>query len=99
MIVGGVQMIVARELQQGVFGGLLAGALVIEVAVQALRRRRSQKRYLFAAVACFVLGAVMWTLDRALPCRPDSLWQWHGAWHVLTAASAGLMYSYYRSER
>jgi hypothetical protein len=30
-------------------------------------------------------------------CDPDGLLQGHAVWHILTAASAGLLYLYYRS--
>jgi len=97
----GIQMIVARELQQIVFGLLAAGALGLEVVIHWRRRRRIRHRYFAAAIGCFIVGAVIWILDGrgALPCWPESLFQWHALWHVLTAASAGLLYLYYRSER
>jgi predicted membrane channel-forming protein YqfA (hemolysin III family) len=96
---GGVQMIVARELQQVVFVILAAGALILETRVQIVKRPRAQKRYLYTALACFGAGAFVWILDgSALPCWPDAPLTWHAVWHLLAAASVGLIYLYYRSE-
>jgi hypothetical protein len=38
----------------------------------------------------FALGLAAYAAGRSGSplCRPDSLWQFHGAWHVLTAAAA-----------
>ena len=97
----GIQMIVARELQQIVFGILVAGALGLEAVIHWNRRPRIRHRYFATAIGCFIVGTVIWILDGrgALPCWLESLFQWHALWHVLTAASAGLLYLYYRSER
>ncbi len=39
----------------------------------------------------FALGLADYAAGRSGSplCRPDSLWQYHGAWHVLSAAAAG----------
>jgi hypothetical protein len=44
-----------------------------------------------AAAGVFALGLVAYTAGRSGSplCRPDSLWQYHGAWHVLSAVAAG----------
>ncbi len=95
----GVQMVVAPRLQQLCFGGLAGSALVFEIAVHFFRRPRVARRYLVAALACFVIGGIIWVLDgKVLLCAPESWRRWHAVWHVLAAASAGLMVLYYLSE-
>ena len=44
-----------------------------------------------AAAGVFALGLAAYAAGRSGSplCRPDSLWQYHGAWHVLSAAAAG----------
>ncbi|MGH3958915.1 hypothetical protein [Mycobacterium sp.] len=44
-----------------------------------------------APAAVFALGLAAYVAGRSGSplCRPDSLWQYHGAWHVLSAAAAG----------
>ena len=44
-----------------------------------------------APAGIFALGLAAYAAGRSGSplCRPDSLWQFHGAWHVLSAAAAG----------
>lgn len=95
----GVQMAVARQLQTIVFLALFAGAAVLEALIWLRRRPTAQARWMLAGLVCFALGGVLWVIDQALPCYPDSWLQWHALWHVLAAVAAGLMFAYYRSER
>lgn len=97
----GVQMIVARGLQQIVFGFLVAGALGLEAVIHWQRRPHLQHHYFIAAIACFIIGAAIWILDSrgVLSCDPSSPVQWHALWHLLSAASAGSLYLYYSSEK
>ena len=56
------------------------------------RSRRRQRRSAWATPAgVFALGLAAYAAGRSgSPLRrPDSLWQYHGAWHVLSAAAAG----------
>jgi hypothetical protein len=59
-----------------------------------LARSGRQKRWsAWAAPAgVFALALTAYVAGRSGSplCRPDSLWQYHGAWHVLSAAAAGL---------
>ena len=53
---------------------------------------RRQWRSVWApAAGVFALGLAAYAAGRSGSplCRPDSLWQYHGAWHVLSAAAAG----------
>jgi hypothetical protein len=88
----GVQMIAARELQQLVFGGLIAGALLLEAAIWTRGRPRARVRYLAAGMGCFAVGAALWFVPCGLPIPA------HAVWHTLAACAAGLMFVYYRSE-
>jgi hypothetical protein len=61
-------------------------------AVGLVGSRRRQRRSAWAAAAgVFALGLAAYAAGRSGSplCRPDSLWQYHGAWHVLSAAAAG----------
>ena len=56
------------------------------------RSGRQQRWSAWAAPAgVFALGLAAYAAGRSGSplCRPDSLWQYHGAWHVLSAAAAG----------
>ena len=65
-----------------------AGAVCAAGLAVSARRRRSTW---LTAVGVFALGLAAYAAGRSGSplCRPDSLWQYHGAWHVLSAAAAG----------
>jgi hypothetical protein len=56
-----------------------------------VRSIRSQRRLWMKAAGIFAVALLAYVAGRSGSplCRPDSLWQFHGAWHVLTAAAAG----------
>lgn len=61
-------------------------------AVGLARGGHRQRRSAWAGPAgVFALGLAAYAAGRTGSplCRPDSLWQYHGAWHVLSAAAAG----------
>ncbi|GFG50386.1 hypothetical protein CQY20_06830 [Mycolicibacterium agri] len=66
---------------------IIAAAVVYAAGFVSSRQRR---RLWAAAAAVFVFGLAAYAAGRTGSplCRPDSLWQYHGAWHVLSAAAA-----------
>jgi hypothetical protein len=94
ILVGGAQMIVARELQQIVFGVLAVAALAAEGLNWLHGRPPARVRYLFAALACLAVGGAAWFM----PCLPGLGLPMHPLWHTLTAAAMGLLFVYLRSE-
>lgn len=95
----GIGLVVANAWQQVYMVGLVAAALVMEGLVLAKRRPRVEWRYLVGGLACFGLGALFWAgsapgewCGRLGPIPPHTLW------HVLSAAAAGWLFLYYRSE-
>ena len=69
---------------------IVALALVYVAGLAWSARRRRWSTWATAA-GVFVLGLAAYAAGRTGSplCRPDSLWQYHGAWHVLSAAAAG----------
>jgi len=66
---------------------------------RGLHRSRLQKRWLLIAFVSLALAITFWQLDVAGRFgTPDTFLQGHALWHLLTAASLGAMYMYYRSE-
>jgi hypothetical protein len=99
ILISGLQMSVAPQLQQVVFGGLVTGALGIELAVRVRQRSPIRLRYLACALWCFGIGAALWAMNgTVLPCDTNQPVQWHAIWHLLTAVAAVLLYVYYLSE-
>ncbi len=57
----------------------------------ATSRRGQWRSALVTAAGVFALAVAAYAAGRTGSplCRPDSLWQYHGAWHVLSAVAAG----------
>ena len=86
------------------YSGNLAfvGLLLLAVALEILLSRRgpvnTDLRYGAAALGSIVVGFVIWNVERQGWCDPDSWVQGHGAWHLLGAAAAYLLFRFYASE-
>ncbi len=66
---------------------------------RGLHRSRLHKRWLLVAFVSLALAITFRQLDVAGRLgTPDTFLQGHALWHLLTAASLGAMYLYYRSE-
>jgi hypothetical protein len=66
-------------------------ALVLVYAAGLACSARRQRWSTWATAAgVFALGLAAYAAGRSGSplCRPDTLWQYHGAWHVLSAAAA-----------
>ena len=69
---------------------IIAVGAVYAAGLAGCWRRKSRSAWA-AAAGVFALGLVAYAAGRSGSplCRPDSLWQYHGAWHVLSGAAAG----------
>ncbi|WP_286149466.1 hypothetical protein [Mycobacterium sp. IS-1496] len=63
---------------------------LVYVVILARSRGRHWRSVWAPAAAIFALGLAAYAAGRSGSplCRPDSLWQYHGAWHVLSAVAA-----------
>lgn len=70
---------------------IVAAGVVYAAGLARSLRRRQWRSTWAAAAGVFALGLAAYAAGRSGSplCRPDSLWQYHGAWHVLSAAAAG----------
>ncbi len=76
------------------FGGLVLGALAVEIFVH----KSLGNRLFLWSVESLAAGFGVWILDETkLVCRPYSYLQGHALWHLLTAVSALCGYLYFRS--
>ncbi|MGV0836535.1 hypothetical protein [Mycolicibacterium thermoresistibile] len=66
-------------------------AVAVVYAVALFRTGRRRRRVWAGAAAVFALALAAYAAGRTGSplCRPDSLWQFHGAWHLLSAIAAG----------
>lgn len=56
-------------------------------------------KYILIALLSFATGFAIWMLDRShIVCSPESWFQGHAVWHLLSAMSALLIYMYYRTD-
>lgn len=72
--------------------GVAAVGLVVTEVVIYRRGLRTPQPALWAGIAALALGVVVFSLSRTGGpwCQPDSWFQGHGVWHVLTAVALGL---------
>jgi hypothetical protein len=96
----GLLWLASAALARPMLGALILAVIVVEAAVHRVRHPLQIKiGFLVASLGCFFLALAVNLLDESgALCAPASLWQWHAAWHFLTAVSTGLLYLYYRSE-
>lgn len=68
----------------------IIAAGVVYAAILARGRRPRWRSVWAPAAGIFALGLVAYAAGRSVSplCRPDSIWQYHGAWHVLSAVAA-----------
>lgn len=100
--------VVPPEHGKTLFAGFVILVLLVEAAVSypALRPwstvRLDPRRmpWFWTGLGLFVVANVIWNLSRTggVWCDPDSLLQGHAVWHLLTAASVGAFYLYFRGE-
>jgi len=59
-----------------------------------------QFRFAVYCSLCFLLAFYVWHFgwDGHCFCNPDSLFQWHGVWHLLCGLSTYFLFRYYISE-
>jgi dihydroceramidase len=95
----GWALVSAPQFRREIFGGLILLTIAVEIIVLLRRRPRVRLAYFAAALVSFALAYLIWNLDNSgLWCNPGSWMQGHALWHILSAAAAGLIFLYYRSE-
>lgn len=100
--------LVPPEHGKTLFAAFVVVVLVVEAAVSypALRPwsqvQLDPRRmpWFWTGLGLFVVANVVWNLSRTggVWCDPESLLQGHAVWHLLTAASVGAFYLYFRGE-
>jgi hypothetical protein len=81
-----------------VFALLCVGAGVVQILV-FVRETLRHSAWFWAGLGCFAVALLIWGLSHtdAPLCTPDSIWQGHAVWHVLSAASVACFYLYMRT--
>jgi ceramidase len=97
----GGSVAVLGHLGNAAFAVQLWVAVGLEVALIRRRTPRQDIWFGVASLATLTVAFAIWTTgkrDHAW-CRPDTLFQQHGAWHVLCAVAAYLLFRHYAAER
>ncbi len=68
---------------------------------QAPDSARTYTPWYWLGVASYLIAFVVWTKGKPgeLWCQPDSLLQWHGVWHALSAVATVAFFVFLRSQR
>lgn len=92
-------LIAAPAFRRYAFGTMIVCAIALELRVRAAGTGRANARLFAAALVAIAVGFAFWILDIThVICRPTSMFQGHGVWHISGAISAVLVYLYYVSE-
>jgi hypothetical protein len=79
----------------GVFAVLIAASIAMTEFSIRKRIVSNQRQQFYIAIGLFVAAYFIWMLDKThILCHPNSLFQGHAVWHLLSALAA-LMYFYY----
>jgi len=91
------------------FAGLVAAALLLEVAVSVPALRPwaprpidpARRPWFWAGLGSFAVANAVWNVSHTGGpwCDPHSLLQGHGLWHLLSALAVWCFYLYFLSER
>ena len=79
----------------------LVVAVTLEVVLARRPAVRQDRWWALASVLTLLTAFAIWTTGMRghAWCRPDSLLQQHGAWHLLCAGAAYLLFRHYAAER
>ncbi len=83
-----------------IFATYIVIASGIEVYFVLIKKTGADWRMVFAFIGAFLLAFFIWNMSLTgnVWCNPDSIWQGHGAWHILNAVAVYFIYRYYVSE-
>ena len=60
---------------------------------------RNHSPYLWSGILTYILGNIVWRIDKSIEyCKPESFFQYHALWHILTAGSVFFFYKYFTTE-
>jgi len=77
---------------------LIAAIVIVNLYTQFKFKPRVKIGYFIAAIGSIILSTTLWYLDKELICNPESLFQLHALWHILTGVTIYLVYMFYRTE-
>ncbi|MCC6376957.1 MAG: ceramidase domain-containing protein [Microbacteriaceae bacterium] len=88
------------DFRRVIFAIVIVAGIVIELSpgITGISLRSRKGTLIMAAVALLVVAFVIWTADlTGWLCDPNSIFQGHAIWHLLTAVAAFLVLFHYRN--
>jgi hypothetical protein len=99
VITGYIQYVIPF-IRRILFGILLAPGIILAQQPRTTGHKwfSNATRYFYVAAACLTTAYVFWYFDKsAALCMPNSLFQGHAVWHILTALGAYMVILHYKN--
>jgi hypothetical protein len=94
-----IGLIFAPELRRYIVGVLVVVGLASEVYYAKSEQPKVEIRWIYYSIVAILTAFVIWILDiTRIVCIPESLFQGHALWHLLSTLSVYYLYRYYKSE-
>jgi len=94
-----IGLVVAPELRRYLVGIMVFIGVVSEVRYLRNVKPNIEKAWIKKSIVALLLAFGIWILDiTKILCYPESFFQGHALWHMLSTLSIYFLYRYYRSE-
>lgn len=95
-----IGLIVLPETRRYLVGILIILGIVSEIRYIKLKKPNIEIRWIKKSMMALILAFTVWILDiKKIICIPESLFQGHALWHILSSLSIYFLYRYYLSEK
>jgi hypothetical protein len=90
----------APELRRYLVGLMIIIGIGSEIYYAKSKKTNIEKKWINYAVIAILLAFFIWILDiTKILCSPQSIFQGHALWHILSTFSIYFLYRYYHSEK
>lgn len=94
-----IGLLFAPELRRYMVGVLVVVGLASEVYYAKSEQPKVEIQWIYYAIIAILTAFVIWILDiTKIVCIPESIFQGHALWHLLSTLSVYYLYRYYKSE-
>jgi hypothetical protein len=94
-----IGLLFAPELRRYMVGLLVVVGLASEVYYAKSEQPKVEIQWIYYSIVAILTAFVIWVLDiTKIVCIPESLFQGHALWHLLSTLSVYYLYRYYKSE-
>ncbi len=73
--------------------------LYTQIRYRPIQSERVKFWYLIGGIVSIIISVSVWVLDKGVMCSPESVFQLHALWHILTGVSIYLVYMFFRTEK